>query len=176
MGQGRGRGHSGPVRVWALLLAAGASAALLAGPAALLGACGSSGGASSTEPSPAASYPASSPSGSPGSSPLAGTPKQAVETFWRLVDADAYQALAAATTPGSPALVTAEGDDIDSVALLRVTRVERQPGSALVQVDVRVVPLSDATPWGEPGRHTLFVKLLEQAPGAWLVAGWGTSP
>jgi hypothetical protein len=47
---------------------------------------------------------------------------------------------------------------------------------ARVEVDVRVDPSNGATPWGEPGRHTLFVRLLEQAPGKWLVAGWGTSP
>jgi hypothetical protein len=143
--------------------------------AALLAACGGSSGGSTAEPSARTSAGASL-APSPGSSPLAGTPQQAVETFWQLVDADAYGALAAAGAPGTPGLPTAESDDIESVELLRVARIDRQPGSALVQVDVRVEPASAVTPWGAPGRHTLFVRLLEQAPGEWLVTGWGTSP
>jgi hypothetical protein len=149
--------------------------------AALLAACGGSSGTTVAEPctaasSAGASSPASSPSASPGGAPLTGTPKEAIEEFWRLVDADAYGALASAAASGASGLPTAESDDIESVELLRVVRVDRQPGSALVQVDVRVIPASAATPWGAPGRHTLFVKLLEQAPGEWLVAGWSTSP
>jgi hypothetical protein len=145
--------------------------------AALLAACdGSSGGGTAAEPAADSSSPVASPSASPGAAPLSGTPRQATEAFWRLVDADAYGALAAAAAPGASGLPTAENDDIESVDLLRVVRVERQPGSALVQVDVRVVAASAATPWGAPGRHTLFVKLLERAPGEWLVAGWSTSP
>ena len=144
--------------------------------AALLAACGGSPGGASAPPSPGATAPAPSGSASPDGAPLTGTPQQAVATFWRLVDADDYAALAAATAPGAPRLPTAENDDIESVELLRVSRVERQQGVALVQVDVRVVPASATTPWGGPGRHTLFVKLLERAPGKWLVAGWGTSP
>jgi hypothetical protein len=166
------RGHSGRRRVCALLSTAAAVAVLLGASAAVLAACGGGSGGAVAAPSP----PAPSPPVSPGSTPLTGTPKEAVKTFWRLMDADAYEALAAATAPGSPTRITAEADDIESVALLHVGRVERQPGSALVQVDVRVVPASDITPWGEPGRHTLFVRLIRQAPGEWLVSGWGTSP
>ena len=169
----RSRGHSkhapSVIAGTALLLAAMVGAALLA-------ACGGSSGDASVVPSPGASSPAPATSADPSGTPLTGTPRQAVAKFWELVDADDYAALAAATVPGAPGLPTAENDDIESVELLRTPRVERQPGIALVQVDVRVVPADAATPWGEPGRHTLFVRLLEQAPGTWLVAGWGTSP
>lgn len=146
------------------------------GCAALLAACGgSAGGASGASPA-AASSPASPPPASPGSEPLAGAPAEAVGEFWRLVDADAYDALAAASIPGSSGVPTAATDDIDRVRVLSVGHVDRQQGSAVVEVDVRVVPMGAATPWGEPGRHTLFVRLLEQAAGRWLVTGWGTSP
>jgi hypothetical protein len=173
VGVHRRKGHSthapAAIAVTVFLVAGVAAAALLA-------ACGgSSGGGSTAEPSERTS-PAASLAPSPGSSPLTGTPREAVEAFWRLVDADAYGALAAAAAPGSPCLPTAESDDIESVEVLRVARIERQPGSALAQVDVRVEPASAVTPWGAKGRHTLFVRLLERAPGEWLVAGWGTSP
>jgi hypothetical protein len=160
------------------LVRAAACAALLLGVcagAAPLAACGgsSAGGVLSATPSGSSS---SGPAAGLGSTPLAGTPKQAVAAFWRLVDADDYTTLAAATAPGSAALVTAQNDDIERVELLDVARVERGPGSALVQVDVRVVPAGPSTPWGDTGRHTLFVRLVEQAPDEWLVSGWGTSP
>jgi hypothetical protein len=146
---------------------------------ALLAACGgSSGGAVVILPSPdvSSSPLTASAAATPEGTPLTGTPRQAIATFWRLVDANDYAALAAAAAPGAPGLPTADNDDIERVELVRTVRVERQPGMALVQVDVRVDPSSAATPWGDPGRHTLFVRLLEQSPGKWLVAGWGTSP
>lgn len=139
--------------------------------AAALAACGSSPGDAASGGPSAVSSPAS-----PAPKPLAGTPRQAVEAFWRLVDADAYDTLAAASRPGSSGLLTAAGDDIAEAELLRIVRVDRQPGSVVVQADVRIIPEGDVTPWGEPGRHTLFVELIEQTPGEWLVAGWGTSP
>ncbi|NLE21482.1 MAG: hypothetical protein GX624_01680 [Actinobacteria bacterium] len=144
--------------------------------AALLAACGGSTGGSSGASPAAASSPDSPGAASAGSEPLAGTPEEAVREFWRLVDTDAFDALAAASVPGSSDVPTAATDDIDRVRVLGVGPVDRQPGSAVVQVDVRIVPVGETTPWGEPGRHTLFVRLHEQAAGGWLVAGWGTSP
>ena len=158
--------------------AVAARAALLLGAlagAALLAACGGSSGAAAA-PTAGASSPAPSATASAGGSPLTGTAKEAVAEFWRLVDADAFEALAAAAAPGATGLPTEQSDDIEQVELLRVVQVERQPGSALAQVDVRVVPTGDSTPWGAPGRHTLFVRLLEQRRDEWLVGGWGTSP
>lgn len=38
-----------------------------------------------------------------------------------------------------------------------------------------MTPVKGATPWGDAGRHTLFMQLLRSGDG-WLVAGWGTSP
>ena len=135
---------------------------------ALLAACGgSSGGA--TSPS------ASSATTAPGGRPLTGSPEQAVAAYWALVDAGDYQALKAACSPGSAAALTAATDDIARARLLRVARVRRQPGGAQVQADVRIVPAGQATPWGAPGTHTLFVNLAEVS-GGWLVTSWGTSP
>ena len=45
-----------------------------------------------------------------------------------------------------------------------MARVRRQSGGAQVQADVRIVPAGQATPWGAPGTHTLFVNLAE-VPG-----------
>ena len=137
-----------------------ALAAMLAG-AALLAACGGSSGG-------AASPSASSAAAAPGSAPLAGSPKEAVAAYWALVDTGDYDALRAACTPGSPAALTAASDDIERARLLRVARVRRAPGGAQVQADVRIVPAGAATPWGEPGTHTLFVDLAV-APGG---GGW----
>ncbi len=136
--------------------------------AAELAACGgsSTGGSSS---------PAASATPAPGSAPLAGSPEAAVAAYWEMVDADDYDGIAAASAPGAAA-VTPAADDIGSVELLRVTRVQGTPGGTRVEVDVRIVPATEVTPWGEAGEHTLFVDLAETPDGAWLVAGWGTSP
>jgi hypothetical protein len=137
--------------------------------AALLAACGGSSTGASEPPSAAATP-------EPASSPLPGTPEEATVAFWRMVDADDYAGLTAAAAPGVTAAVTAATDDMAQATLLRVIRVERQPGGgAQVEADVRIVPSGQVTPWGEAGEHTLFVDLAE-APGGWLVTGWGTSP
>jgi hypothetical protein len=137
--------------------------------AALLAACaGSSGGAASPSASPATT--------APGSRPLVGSPKQAVAAYWALVNAGDYQGLKAVCSPGSTAALTAASDDIERARLLRVARVRRRPGGAQVEADVRIVPAGQATPWGAPGAHTLFVNLAETPGGGWLVTSWGTSP
>ena len=152
-------------------------AAFLAG-AALLAACGgSSGGA----PSPAVSASAASSAGAasaaaPGSEPFAGSPQQAVAAYWALVDAGDYGGLRAACTPGSAAALTAASSDIERARVVRVARVRREPGGAQVPADVRIVPAGETTPWGDPGTHTLFMKLTGSTSGGWLVASWGTSP
>jgi hypothetical protein len=91
------------------------------------------------------------------------------------VDADAYERLATVCVPGSAAAVSRATDDIARVRLLRVARVAREAGGAQAQVDVRVTPAEETTPWGAAGRHTLFMQLQESGSG-WLVASWGTSP
>jgi len=154
-------------RARAALLAS--SLVLAAMGAASLAACGAASTGAASSPAEAAATPA------PGSAPLAGTPEAAVAAYWEMVDADDYAGIAAASAPGVAA-VTPATDDIGSVELLRVTRVQRTPGGAQVEVDVRIVPATEATPWGEAGRHTLFVNLAKADDGAWLVAGWGSSP
>jgi hypothetical protein len=170
--------HHGAARI-ALMSAHSAllAVALVAG--CLLAACGATGDdarPATSAPAQATSSPASSASPpAPGSSPLAGSPEQAVAAYWTLVDKDAHERLAAVCVPGSPAAVTRADDDIARVRLLRVTRVTRDADGAQVQVDVRVTPAGEVTPWGAAGRHTLFVQLLKSGSG-WLVASWGTSP
>ena len=153
-------------RARAALLAS--SLVLAAMGAASLAACGASSTGAASSPAAVAATPA------PGSAPLAGTPEAAVAAYWRMVDADDYAGIVAASAPG--AAVAPATDDIGSVELLRVTRVQRTSGGAKVEVDVRIVPATEVTPWGEAGRHTLFVDLAKAQDGAWLVAGWGSSP
>jgi hypothetical protein len=135
-----------------------------------LGACGGPSAGAASSPPAVAALP------SPGSVPLPGTPGQAVAAYWRMVDADDYAGLAAVSAPGAAAAIAAGGDDIAHVELLRVAGVRRAPRAARVEVDVRIVPAGEATPWGPAGPHTLFVDLAETPGGGWLVAGWGTSP
>ena len=145
-----------------------ALAALVTG-AALLAACGgSSGGAASPSASAAAS--------AAGSAPFAGSPEKAVVAYWALVDAGDHAGLEAVCVPGSPAALSAFSDGIERARLLQTKLVRRDPGSALVQADVRVVPAGEVTPWGEPGAHTLFISLTKAPGGGWLVASCGTSP
>ncbi len=138
--------------------------------AAVLAACGDPPGGSSPSPPAATGAPA------PGSRSLPGTPAEAVAAYWGMVDDDDYAGISAASVPGSAGLITAATDDLDHVELLRVTRVDRVAGGAQVEVDVRIAPSRETTPWGEAGPHTLFVDLAEAPGGGWLVAGWGTSP
>lgn len=141
-----------------------------------LAACGgSSNGAAPASPSassPTASTSTPQPSGA---SPLPGTPEQAVAAFWKMVDADDFAGIAAASAPGAVA-ITAAADDIERAKLLRVAWVQQTTAGAQVQVDVHIVPSGEVTPWGEAGPHTLFVDLIEAPGGGWLVAGWGTGP
>jgi len=152
-------------------------AAALTG-AALVAACG---GSSGDAPSPAVSTsaaPAASAASTPaaGGKALTGSPRQAVSAYWALVDAGDYAALRGACTPGSSAALTAAFSDIKRARVVRVARVRHEPGGAQVQADVRIVPAGEATPWGDPGTHTMFMKLTGSTSGGWLVASWGTSP
>ena len=160
------------------MVAAALLIAVLPAGAALLAACGgSSGGARSPAVSASAAPSAGAASTpAPGSEPFAGSPQQAVTAYWALVDAGDYGGLGAACTPGSAAALTAASSGIKRARVVRVARVRREPGGAQVQADVRIVPAGEATPWGESGMHTLFVKLTGSASGGWLVASWGTSP
>jgi hypothetical protein len=157
-------------RCLAPLLAAGlVAAAIVSG--TLLAACGGSSGG--VQGGAGSSLPASA-TPSPGSAPFRGTPRQAVAAYWALVGSGDRKGLTAACVPGSTA--ASASSDIAGARLLRVARVTRRPGGAQVQADVRIVPASATTPWGETGTHTLFIDLTKTAGGGWLVSSWGTSP
>ncbi len=141
--------------------------------AALLAACGGSSG------SPAAAPSATSIAGT---APLAGTPREAAAAYWRLIDAGDFAAIAAAGVPGEPPSATPATDDIAHARLLKARPLSSDvsvSGSALVQVDVFIDPMKEAgnpTPWGDAGKHQLFMHLQKAPHGGWLVKSWGTGP
>jgi len=121
--------------------------------------------------------PSPSPSASATSRPLAGTPRQAATEYWRLVDANDFAGALAASVPGTPTDMTAVQDDIEHVRLVsaRAPRVQAD-GSVQLEVTVYVEPAAGATPWGDAGKHTLFMQLQEAPAGGWLIKQWGTGP
>jgi len=126
----------------------------------------------SSSPSPQAS-----PSASAGSRPLPGTPREAAAEYWRLVDADDGEAMAAASVPGAAADMAAVPDDIAHVRLVSARAPRRQAdGSVELEVTVYVEPAAGATPWGAAGVHTLFMEFEEAPSGGWLLRQWGTGP
>ncbi len=139
--------------------------------AVLLAACGGSSGS----PDAAASTP--SHDLSPGSRPLDGTLEQAVAEYWRLVDADDFAGVAAASAPDTPTVLSAANDDVVRARLVSTKRLGTQDDGAYgVEATVFVEPSSAATPWGPAGDHLLFMYLEEAPAGGWLVREWGTGP
>ena len=138
---------------------------------ALLAACGDSPG------SPEADASSPSPVLSPGSRPLDGTLERAVAEYWRLVDADDFAGVAAASVPDTPTVLSTANDDITRARLVSMRRLGTQADGAVgVEATVFVRPSGDATPWGPAGDHVLFLHLEEAPAGGWLVREWGTGP
>lgn len=149
---------------------------------ATAGACGGSSSAAVESP-PAATTAASVVPGV-GTAPLGGTAAEAAAEFWRLMNAGDHDALNAALSPtASTTSLQTESDDIAGATLIRVDEVSSVAGSAppetLVQTTVLIKPEAGGespTPWGEIGKHTLFLRLQKAEAEGWYWTSWGTSP
>lgn len=173
------RGHCGIAQVTAVLVLL----LVAVGCAAVLSACGSSGGvATAANPASPSPTPVPSPQITSGDPPAAAV--HAVRTFWTLVgEGEVAEAKATAVAPGSPLMQwDAEQDGIADARFVRVVphSVGRGPveGATIeFAVDVWIEQHPDEPGvWDDLGEHQLFQHVVRMSDGTWRMWASGTGP
>jgi hypothetical protein len=136
-----------------------------------------SGGASSSATTGTSPTPIPSPVVSSGRPPAAAV--DVVRMFWTLIgEGRVQEARNFVIAPGSP-LLDWTGDDIAAARLVRVLHgsiVAPTDGATMTfAADVWIRP-SGVTPWGEVGKHTLFMSVVRMSDGSWRAWAVNTSP